>query len=397
MYRKLRSISLVFVGFIIGVSASLNGREPFPNHHLPLFADILDSIERYYVKPIPKSQLVDAAIKGMLTELDDYSEYQTPQQISQQQANNNGQYYGFGFEVNQQGEHITITDVFANSPAEQAGIAQGDKIIGVNERVLSSENRLALMSEIRQAADQKQPLSLTLRTDSHQKRQISLQPKLISIPAVTASIIDDNIGYIKLNGFQKKSYLHVKATLIKWQDESLIGLIIDLRNNPGGLLQQAIKVADLFIPQGVIVSTKGRFAEANSKYSASPLSLFNQLPMLVLIDKHSASAAEVLAAALQQNHRATLMGETSFGKGSIQGMIPTLNPSNQLKLTIANYLTPKGDNIHDRGITPDILISPVPANRAEFQIKKASVDASLLKQHNDMVINQAINWIKDQT
>ena len=234
------------------------------------------------------------------------------------------------------------------------------------------------------------PIKLTFSREKNPNYNITLHPAVIHIAAVESKLIN-NIGYLKLNGFQNQTHDKVLESIARWHREPLRGLIIDLRSNPGGLLHQAIKVADLFIDNGVIVSTQGRFTEANSIYYATPISFLPEIPMLVLIDKHSASAAEVLAAALQQNNRAQLVGETSFGKGSVQGMIPTISHHNRVKLTIANYLTPKGQNIHKTGIRPDIYL-PVIAGK---EGKNTSIINNSNAVNNDPAISKAILWIKE--
>ncbi|MGL4447251.1 MAG: S41 family peptidase, partial [Shewanella sp.] len=218
-------------------------------------------------------------------------------------------------------------------------------------------------------------------------------PSQINIQSVTSKLIDNHIGYIRLSSFQENTTAEMIRTLAQWQTRSLTGVILDLRNNPGGLFDQAIEVADLFLAKGKIVSTSGRFFDANADYFASPQTMLTNVPMLVLINKGSASAAEVLAAALQENERATLLGETSFGKGTVQNLIPILNDGNAIKLTIAQYNTPKGDNIHEIGIEPDIKFSnptrPSPDTKAIIDATQTTSQAA-----QDPLVSTAISWIR---
>ncbi|MGL5666024.1 MAG: S41 family peptidase, partial [Shewanella sp.] len=206
-------------------------------------------------------------------------------------------------------------------------------------------------------------------------------------------LLDGNIGYIRLSSFQENSTEDMVRSLSQWQNAHLTGLILDLRNNPGGLLDQAIKIADLFLAKGRIVSTSGRFFDANSDYYASPQTMLTNVPMLVLINKGSASASEVLAAALQENGRAKLLGETSFGKGTVQSLIPILNDGNAIKLTIAQYNTPRGENIHNIGIVPDIKVA---TETGSNQKNMAIIDAISARTDvsQDSLVTSAIAWMR---
>ena len=399
MSRFAHTFSLILLGLLMGISVTLIAKESTPKFHtnghydLPLLADVIDSIESYYVEPVTRKQLITAALKGIFEELDGYSEFLTPTKIDEQKSTNLGQYKGFGFEVDAKSKQITVLNVFNDSPAYKAGVLPGDKLLKLNQLHVEQDSQETILDQIRVAGKKNIAIELTFARDNSHDYNITLLPAVIQINAVEAELLSNNIGYLKLNGFQNHTHDEVLESLARWHNQSLTGLILDLRSNPGGLLHQAIKVADLFIDQGVIVSTQGRFTEANSIYHATPISFLPEVPILVLIDKHSASAAEVLAAALQQNQRATLIGETSFGKGSVQGMIPTLSKDNLVKLTIANYLTPKGDNIHKVGIKPDINLASPSSQKANNTpiINGKQIVA------NDPAIDQAVLWIKERS
>ncbi len=399
MSRFAHTFSLIFAGLLTGISVTLIAKENTPEfpgdtrYDLPLLADVIDSIENYYIEPVTRGQLVSAALKGIFRELDGYSDFLTPTKIAEQEETNQGQYRGFGFEVDAKSRRITVLNVFDDSPAQKAGVLPGDKLLKLNQLHVEQDSQEAILSQIRAAGKKNTAIELTFARDDSRDYRVTLLPALIRIEAVEAELLSDNIGYLKLNGFQHQTHDKVLEALARWHARSLKGLIIDLRSNPGGLLHQAIKVADLFIDQGVIVSTQGRFKEANSIYHSTPISFLPETPILVLIDRHSASAAEVLAAALQQNRRAKLMGETSFGKGSVQGMIPTLSKDNRIKLTIASYLTPAGDNIHKSGIKPDINLSSPSGKKADNAPIINGKDA----EENDPAISRAVLWIKERS
>ncbi|MCL1079594.1 S41 family peptidase [Parashewanella spongiae] len=391
MRKILRHFSLLFIGLIIGISISIASRES-TNHdpyNFPLMYDVIDSVERFYVEPIARERLVQAAIQGIFTELDSHSKFLTPEQLSDQHTQTAGQYKGFGFEVEPFPNKIQITNVFQSSPAESAGLKIGDQITHINALTVN-ENYEEVLKQIRNSARNEQPILLKILKTSNHPTEITLTPAVIQIHSVKAQLFKQDIAYIQISSFQDSTYLQVNSVLAQWQNKALKGIIIDLRNNPGGLLQQAIKVADLFIEKGTITSTTGRFSGAISEYNATPLSILNDLPMLILIDENTASAAEVLAGALQQNDRAIVMGQNSYGKNSIQSFIPTINQHTSIKLTVARYLTPNGENIHQKGISPDIKIS-LPTG------KKTNNHTIIKAQQDDYALDRALVWIKEQS
>ena len=394
MRKILRHFSLLFIGLTLGISISLAGRES-SNHdqyNLPLVFDVIDSVERFYVEPIAREQLVQAAINGIFTELDNYSKFLTPEQLSNQQTQTAGQYKGFGFEVENHTKTIQIINVFKSSPAELAGLNVGDYITRINDLVVNG-NHDVILTQIRDAARNERPILLTVSRAANKPIEITLTPAVIQMHSVTAQLLNQDIGYIEISSFQESTFLHINTVLSQWQDKHLKGIIIDVRNNPGGLLQQAIKVADLFIKKGNIISTIGRFKGAISEYNATPISLLSDMPMLVLINKNTASAAEVLAGALQQNDRAVLMGQPSFGKNSIQSFIPTINQQTSIKLTIASYLTPNGENIHKKGLSPDIKLS-LPAG---IKTTNSTIISDQSAFNDDYALDRALVWIKEQS
>ncbi|RLV58746.1 PDZ domain-containing protein [Parashewanella curva] len=395
MIKYARRVVLFFCGALFGISISIAGRE-VPHHSyygFPLLADVIDSIERFYVTPLTREELIEAAIQGIFQKLDGYSEFLDAEDVAKQDENNQGQYKGFGFEVNGTEHGLAVINVFAGSPAQKAGIELGDTITHLSKQVISLDNQETILKQIKTAANDNQPIDVNVKDTKGKQWQLNIKPNVIHVAAIESKVLENNLGYIRINGFQSSTFDSIKTQLISWRQQQLNGLIIDLRRNPGGLFEQAVKVADLFISKGTIVSTKGRFKQANSDYSATDINLLKDVPMLVLIDKNSASAAEVLAAALQQNQRAILMGERSYGKGSIQGMIPTIFQDSRVKLTIAHYLTPKGDNIHQSGITPDINLPSMTGNASN----NAPIINDTQADSDDNALKSAISWFKTDT
>lgn len=355
MSKYIRYLCCILVGLGLGLSVTLSGQENAEQYHhslnYPLLLDVIDTVEAYYVTELSQDELISAAIEGIFAKLDPYSNFLDKQEFSNIRDANKGEYFGFGIEIATEDDKITIITPFAGSPAERAGIRAGDRIVKLNNHKVDFNKLDDLLKEIKNHSQNNQSIVLTL-AHSNMKTvyEVTLMPSLISVQSVTAELLKDNIGYIKLASFQDNSTEEMVKQLTLWQPLKLKGLILDLRNNPGGLLDQAINIADIFLEKGRIVSTEGRFFDANSDYYASPQTMLLDIPMTVLINKGSASASEVLAAALQDNKRAKLIGETSYGKGTVQSLIPTLMEGNAIKLTIAKYTTPNGRDINSKEI-----------------------------------------------
>ncbi len=401
MSKYLQYSICISLGVALGLSITLAGKEnpqPTPNEtNYPLLMDIISTVETYYIDQISQEELMQAAIDGIFNRLDPYSSFLDQEAFSTIKDSNRGEYFGFGIEVATEEDQVTIISPFPRSPAADAGIQPGDKIVKVNNKQVSAKRLDSVLKQIKFHSQNNLAINLSLsRHNSSQLIDVTLKPSMIDVHSVTGEILHNGIGYIKLSSFQDNTTAEITAQLTQWQDEAITGLILDLRNNPGGLLDQAVKVADLFLDKGRIVSTRGRFFDANSDYFASPQNMFAQRPLIVLINKGSASASEVLAAALQENKRATVMGEKSFGKGTVQSLIPTLIEGNAVKLTIAHYTTPSGRNINAIGITPDVNLAP------ETILNEENVPIiSPLSSHNeiaqDKLVDLAITWIQNHS
>lgn len=398
MSQIIRYLSFTLLGLALGLSITLSSKENTPhfNSHLnyPLLLDIIDTVETYYVKELTQEELVAAAIEGIFAKLDPYSNFLDEKAFSNIKDTNKGEYFGFGVEIATQGDKVTIITPFEDSPAEHAGIEAGDQILKLNNKPVDPKKLDQLLKEIQYHSKNNISIALTLtHANMSSEFHVNLMPSVITIQSVSAKILDEEIGYIRLSSFQDNSTEEMIKQLTQWKQMKLSGIILDLRNNPGGLLDQAIKIADIFLAKGRIVSTEGRFFDANSEYYASPKTMLSNVPMTILINKGSASASEVLAAALQENNRAKVIGETSFGKGTVQSLIPTLKDGNAIKLTIAKYTTPNGRDINSRGIEPDIKLDldTVTNDKNMLIIDGAAIQDESTK---DKILNSAITWIK---
>ncbi|MCL1051727.1 S41 family peptidase [Shewanella abyssi] len=400
MSGVIRNLSYATAGLVLGLSLTLFGQEHTQQYktrvNYPVLLDVIDTIETYYVKKFTEEELIEAAIEGIFAKLDPYSSFLDKQAFTNIQESNDGEYFGFGVEIATDNDQITIVTPFPQSPAALAGIMPGDRIVKLNQQLVTTDKLEALLDEIRQHSYDKKAINLELiRANSETIYSVTISPSLITINSVEAQLLDNQIGYIRLSSFQENSTQDLVKQLALWQTNPLNGLILDLRNNPGGLLDQAIKIADIFLDRGRIVATEGRFFDANSDYYASPQTMVKSVPMLVLINKGSASASEVLAAALQENGRAKLIGQTSFGKGTVQSLIPTLTEGNAIKLTIAKYTTPNGKDIHAKGIVPDIKVAleTVTSDQNMPIINANSLTGDIAE---DKLVNSAIAWIKTE-
>ena len=381
---------------MLGLSITLSGKEnatPTTHYDLPLLVDVIETVETYYIDKIDRNELIAGAIEGIFNKLDSHSDFLNHEELQTLRKANRGEYFGYGFEIAQEQQQIRIVTPFPHSPAERAGIEAGDIILSLNDKPVTELP--TILQEIKAASIGKNSIRMALQHDNGKTYQVTLLPEKISIESVYSQLLDNNIGYVRLSWFQRSSATEMRTLLQHWQAQPLKALVLDLRNNPGGLLDQAIEIADMFLDKGKIVSTQGRFFDSNSDYYASPDVLAGEIPLLVLINKGSASAAEVLAGALHENHRATLMGQQSYGKGTVQSLIPTLNSVNAVKLTIAKYTTPSGNNIQSKGILPDILFAAegITEQHNVHIIASGQADSRII---DDIELKQAVSWITQQ-
>ena len=324
--------------------------------YLRLFSDVLYAIERSYVQPIKAKQLIQGAVKGMLQQLDPYSYFLNSKQLKKLKQESRGSRRGIGIEAEFKQDSLLIISVFKNSPAWKAGIQPGDKILEINNKKTIGLNIQDITKKLRHFG-KKDILLLKIQSSKEkQAREVQLKPAKIYVPSVEYRKEKDGVIYIQVHTFTEQTHKEVRAILQK--NKKLQGVVLDLRGNPGGLLDSAVKTADLFIKTGLIVSVKGRRKEYKQVFRAHSKGTWLDFPMIVLIDSYSASAAEVLAGALKDSGRALLLGRTSFGKGSVQTLVPVKGGAKEqdkgIKLTVAYYYSPKGSSIHGLGVKPHI-------------------------------------------
>ena len=365
--------------FLIGASAFVLGAgsmaylgqiaratpEP-PNYHmLGLFGDVLTTVERQYVTPVDDKKLIEASLKGMLSSLDPHSDYLTPDDFQEMQDTTHGEYGGLGIEITSEDGVVKVISPIDGTPAARAGIQAGDYVTAVNGQSVLGLTVTEAVKQMRGKAGE--AVTLTIARAKTDPFELKLVREIIHPKSVT-SRAEGDYGYVRLAGFNEKATEEVKAAIdgLRAKNPHLKGLVLDLRNNPGGLLDQAVGVSDLFLNGGEVVSQRGRDVRSIERYNARPGDKLGALPVVVLINSGTASAAEIVAGALQDRHRAEIVGLTSFGKGSVQTVIPLRGGlDGAVKVTTARYYTPSGRSIQKTGIEPDLEVAATREQAAE--------------------------------
>lgn len=328
--------------------------------------EILFNIHAYYIKDLTLQnnnhiKYDRQQLEQLYSQLDPYSKYLNEHELTALFGNTNGHYNGFGIKIEHIEEHITITDVFNNSPAKYAGVLPNDIIISINEQSVKHTPIDEVTQLIRE--NQSKAINLGLKRGNQSAiLNIAITPGEIKLESTTSKFLGSGTGYLAINSFSNQTLQEVVLNIKALEDRykfPLKGLVIDLRDNPGGILESAVEVCDLFLQSGTIVTTKGRYLDSNQAFYAQHGDILKGAPIVVLINKNSASAAEVLAAALKDNKRAKIVGNQSFGKGTVQSLILLGDGDTALKLTTAQYFTPSGKSIDGIGITPDIEINKI--------------------------------------
>jgi carboxyl-terminal processing protease len=368
----MRKISLVLLGAVIGASAvTLGSQTNFTQpgsavaaaadvyRNLNMFGDVFEKVRNDYVEKPDDKKMVEAAVSGMLSSLDPHSSYMDAKSFQDMQVQTRGAFGGLGIEVMQEDGLVKVVAPIDDTPAAKAGILSGDLITAINGEAVQGMTLNQAVDKMR--GDVNTTVKLTvLRGAKKEKIEVNLTRAVIQIKSVRSRIDQGDIGYIRITQFTEQTFDGLKEALAKIQKElpgdKLKGYVLDLRNNPGGLLDQSVAVVNAFIDHGEIVSTRGRNADETQRYNARPIDLSKGKPVIVLINGGSASASEIVAGALQDHKRATLLGSRSFGKGSVQTIIPLGQNNGALRLTTARYYTPSGRSIQAKGIEPDVQV-----------------------------------------
>jgi len=332
---------------------------------IDLFGEVLEKINDEYVDEINQSESMDSAINGLLQSLDPYSAYMSPEIFNEMQTETSGKFGGLGIEVTMESGVVKVITPIDDTPASRAGVKAGDYIVKINNIQVQGKSLSEAVELMRGPVGS--GIEITIRRRGLKKAlTLNIVREIIQVKSVKADLIEKDIGYIRLTSFNENSSDQIKKEIQKLEkNKNLKGYILDLRNNPGGLLTQAIKISDYFLDNGEIVSTKSRKAYENRKWFAKKGDLIKGKAMIVLINYGSASASEIVAGALKDHKRAILIGENSYGKGSVQSIIPLKNKG-AIRLTVAKYYLPSGKSISEVGVSPDIEVSE---STDDFKIK----------------------------
>ncbi len=361
---KKNLFSLFFLSYFFFINNTFSSENEIYKK-IDLFGEVLEKINKEYVDEINQSDSMDSAIDGLLQSLDPYSSYMSPEVFNEMQTETSGEFGGLGIEVTMESGVVKVISPIDDTPASKAGIRAGDYIVKIDNTQVQGKSLIEAVDLMRGPVGS--GIELTVRRRGEKKAlNFYIVREIIEIKSVKADLLKKNIGYIRLTSFNENSGNQIEKEIKKLEkNRDLKAYILDLRNNPGGLLSQAIKISDFFLNSGEIVSTKSRKASENRKWFAKKGDLTNGKTLIVLINYGSASASEIVAGALKDHKRAILLGENSFGKGSVQSIIPLKNKG-AIRLTVAKYYLPSGKSISEVGVSPDIEINE---DSNEFRIK----------------------------
>lgn len=353
------SLILIFLlGFIIGVQGKKSERFPQEGEiyeHLKTFSHVLELVKKNYVEDVSDKQIVYSAIKGILESLDPYSTFLDPEMYKEMQTETKGEFGGIGIEITIKDGFPTIITPIEDTPASKAGLRSGDHIIKIDGKPTKNMGLMEVVRMIR--GERGKPVTLTIMREGFTSpKDFTIVRDIIKVKSVKYRALEDGYGYVKITQFQERTSDDLRKAFsdLRKNMKEIKGIVLDLRNNPGGLLDQAVAVADAFIDQGLLVSVEGKNKDARMRFFAEKEAIYSG-PLVVLINEGSASASEIVAGALKDTKKAILVGTKTFGKGSVQTIFP-LGDGTAIKLTTAKYFTPKGRSIEKEGIVPDITI-----------------------------------------
>ncbi|MFU8817183.1 MAG: S41 family peptidase [Pseudomonadales bacterium] len=377
----------IMISMVTGIALGIIGFRAWLNEGLPhdahgrAFEEVLRHVHANYVDEVDKQALVNSALNGMLKQLDDHSLFLDTRDYRDLQAETSGHFGGIGIEVGLEDDLFTVIAPIDDTPAARAGLVAGDRIIAIDQQPLKGQKLVDVVNQLRGVPGT--PVSLRLQRDGA-VREVDLVRQVVAVKSVKARLLEPGYGYVRISVFQMNTGQAFEAALKQLRRDSggqLDGLVLDLRDNPGGVLQASVAVTDALLDAGLIVYTDGRLASSKLRYRAARGDLLDAAPIVVLINEGSASAAEIVAGALQDHGRATVMGSRSYGKGSVQSVVPVTG-NQAIKLTTAYYYTPSGRSIHRSGIIPDLPLPREQETREAFDARLLDDAVALLKQRS---------------
>jgi carboxyl-terminal processing protease len=376
MKSQSRTFLVLLTGLLLGIGIAIGhgvfaekeeaGAAPLPLDELRTFTEVFARIKKDYVEPVSDKELLENAIRGMLTGLDPHSSYLDAEGYKDLQIGTTGEFGGLGIEVGMEDGFVKVIAPIDDTPAQRAGVKAGDLIIRLDEKPVKGMTLHQAVQIMRGKVGT--DIHLTIIREGEEKPiKITITRDVIKVKSVRARMLEDGFGYLRISQFQSRTGQNMVEAIGKLKQENkgkLKGLVLDLRNNPGGVLNAAVEVSDAFLNKGLIVYTEGRVKDSQMRFNATPSQILNGAPLVVMVNGGSASASEIVAGALQDHHRAIILGTRTFGKGSVQTILPLTNDT-ALKLTTARYYTPSGRSIQAEGIEPDIKLSPVKVTKLD--------------------------------
>jgi len=399
MKSNTRTFLVLIIGLTLGVTLAI-GQGVFaekensatagvlPLKELRSFTEVFARIKKDYVEEISDKTLLENAIRGMLSGLDPHSSYLDPENFKELQVGTSGEFGGLGIEVGMEDGFVKVIAPIDDTPAQRAGVKAGDLVIRLDEKPVKGLTLHQAVKIMRGKVGTDIVLTI-IREGADKPLKITITRAIIKVKSVRYRSLEDGFGYLRISQFQSRTGENLAEAIDKLKEENdgnLKGLVLDLRNNPGGVLNAAVEVSDAFLDKGLIVYTQGRIANSEMKFNATPRRVLDGAPLVVLVNGGSASASEIVAGALQDHKRAIIMGTRTFGKGSVQTILPLTNDT-ALKLTTARYFTPSGRSIQAEGITPDIVLEPVKVTKLEGsgfeRVKEADLSGHLANGNGD--------------
>lgn len=394
MKSNMRTLLVLLTGITLGISLAIGqgvfaeknpdkivGKLGLPLDELRTFTEVFARIKKDYVEEVSDKTLLENAIRGMLSGLDPHSSYLDPENFKELQVGTSGEFGGLGIEVGMEDGFVKVISPIDDTPAMRAGVKAGDLVIRLDEKPVKGLTLHQAVKIMRGKVGTDIVLTI-IREGEEKPLKITITRDIIKVKSVRSRSLEGGFGYLRISQFQSHTGENMADAIEKLKKENdgkLKGMVLDLRNNPGGVLNAAVEVSDAFLDTGLIVYTEGRIADSAMKFNATPRRLLDGAPLVVLVNGGSASASEIVAGALQDHKRAVILGTRTFGKGSVQTILP-LNEKTALKLTTARYFTPSGRSIQAEGVTPDIILEPVKVTKLEGlgeRVKEADLSGHL--------------------